>query len=71
MNRPGGWDQFAAYTSRMQKFSGPEEYSQWIARDARDILETPIADQLNLFEPPTTLKRIARKLKRLLGRPTS
>ena len=71
MNRPGGWDQFAAYTARMQKFSGPEEYSQWIARDARDILETSIADQLNLFEPPTMLKRITRKLKRLLGRPTS
>ncbi len=71
MNRPGGWDQFAAYTARMQKFSGPEEYSQWIARDARDVLETSIADQLNLFEPPTIVERITRKLKRLLGRPTS
>ena len=69
MNRPGGWDQFAAYTARMQKFSGPAEYGEWISRDARDILVTPIADQLKLYDPPTTIERFTRKLKRVLGRP--
>ena len=71
MNRPGGWDQFAAYTARMRKFSGPDEYGKWIARDARSILETSVADQLNLLEPPTSIERIKRKLKRLWGRPAA
>lgn len=71
MNRPGGWDQFAAYTARMQKFSGPQEYGEWIARDAREILEMPIADQLKLHGPTPITQRIVRKLKRLLVRPKS
>jgi Glycosyl transferase family 2 len=67
MNRPGGWDQFAAYTARMGEFSGPEDYAAWIAKDARDILETSIADQLTLYAPPTIVDRVKNRLKRLLG----
>jgi len=57
MNRPGGWDQFAAYTARMRKFSGPEEYGRWIARDARMILETPVSVQMRA-ELPTPMDRV-------------
>ena len=49
MNRPGGWDQFAAYSARMRGFSGPEEYGRWIADDARMVLETPVDDQIRMF----------------------
>ena len=68
MNRPGGWDQFAAYTARMQNFAGPDEYGQWIARDARAVLEMPIADQLELFAPASVLHRAVAKVKRLRAR---
>jgi glycosyltransferase involved in cell wall biosynthesis len=51
MNRPGGWDQYAAYTARMRSFSGPEEYGRWIAADARRVLETPLADQMRAAFP--------------------
>ena len=70
-NRPGGWDQFAAYTARMRNFSGPEEYGAWVAKDARDILEATIAEQLKLYTPPTVVERITRRLRRLAGRPAS
>lgn len=51
MNRPGGWDEFAAYTARMRNFKNPQEYGEWIARDARSVLETSIADQLKVAFP--------------------
>lgn len=69
MNRPGGWDQYAALTARIRNFSGPEEYGRWIAADARAILETPIADQLYRPDPPGLVTRIGRKLRRLAGFP--
>ena len=64
-NRPGGWDQFAAYTARMRNFSGPEDYAKWIAADAREILTTPVAKQMADNKPPTISKRIAGKIRRL------
>lgn len=67
MNRPGGWDQFAAYTARMRKFSGPEEYGRWIAADARKLLQTSVADQCREIQP-TRMERIGAKLAHLVGR---
>jgi glycosyltransferase involved in cell wall biosynthesis len=46
-NREGGWDDYAAYSARIRKFSGPEEYGAWIAADAKKVLETPISVQLD------------------------
>jgi hypothetical protein len=63
MNRPGGWDEFAAYSARMRKFSGPVEYAQWIAADARRILETPIATQLRMWFP-TPMDRLRSRMSR-------
>jgi hypothetical protein len=71
MTRPGGWDQFAAYTARMNNFSGPEDYAAWIAQDARDVLETSIADQLQQYAAPTIAARVKSRLKRLWGRSTA
>ena len=67
MNRPGGWDQFAAYTARMRNFAGPAEYGEWIAADARLVLETPIADQLMVPKPLTLASRLQARVKRLVG----
>jgi Glycosyl transferase family 2 len=68
MNRPGGWDEFAAYTARMRNFSGPEEYGQWIAADAREILTTPIARQIAENSAPPIAQRIAAKIRRIGAR---
>jgi hypothetical protein len=76
MNRPGGWDQFAAYSARMRGFSGPEEYGRWIAADAQMILETPVSVQMrNAF--PTLADRLRsygrrawNKAKRAIGNRT-
>lgn len=68
MNRPGGWDQFAAYTARMRGFTGPAEYGRWIAADARAMQQATIREQLDLLAPgPITRlrRRIGRGLKRL------
>ena len=70
MNRPGGWDQFAAYTARMNNFAGPEDYAAWIAQDAIAILETSIADQLKLHEPPTIIERVKARVRRVRKRLT-
>jgi glycosyltransferase involved in cell wall biosynthesis len=67
MNRPGGWDEFAAYTARMRDFAGPEEYGQWIAEDARKVLTETMEWQTRWIRP--TLKdRIKGPIKKLLGR---
>ncbi len=71
MNRPGGWDQFAAYTARMGDFKGPDDYAAWIAQDARDVLEATIAEQLQLYAPATLMARVKARLKRLWVRPTT
>jgi glycosyltransferase involved in cell wall biosynthesis len=77
MNRPGGWDEFAAYTARIRNFSGPEEYGRWIAADARRILETPVSEQVRLFLPTpmdrfrTKARNGARKLAGCLRRYTT
>ena len=68
MNRPGGWDQFAAYTARMRNFSGPEEYGEWIAADARAILETSVDEQLRMYTQPSFVRRVRNKVMRLAGR---
>lgn len=68
MNRPGGWDQFAAYTARMRNFSGPKEYAEWIAEDARSVLVTSVQDQLRAAFPPwhkRLFDKVERRLKRL------
>jgi glycosyltransferase involved in cell wall biosynthesis len=62
MNRPGGWDEFAAYSARMRKFSGPEEYGRWIAADARQLLETSVSEQIR-HAFPTRAGRLKAKLK--------
>jgi glycosyltransferase involved in cell wall biosynthesis len=61
MNRLGGWDQFAAYSARMRKFSGPEEYGEWIAADARKVLATSIEEQMAEFAP-SRLNRLRARL---------
>jgi len=66
MNRPGGWDQFAAYTARMRNFSGPEEYGRWIAADARMVLETPIREQIRMSSP-SLIDRLKAKIARRTG----
>ncbi|MCK1642986.1 glycosyltransferase family 2 protein [Bradyrhizobium sp. 157] len=63
MNRPGGWDQFAAYSARMRKFAGPKEYGEWIAADARTILTTPIKAQIQQSFP-SPLQLLRQKLAR-------
>jgi len=63
MNRPGGWDEFAAYSARMRNFSGPEEYGRWIAADARKVLEMSISDQLRIWFP-TYADRFKSKISR-------
>jgi glycosyltransferase involved in cell wall biosynthesis len=67
MNRPGGWDEFAAFTARMRDFSGPQEYGQWIAEDARKVLATSVAQQLRDSRGSLT-SRIKGQVNRLLGR---
>jgi glycosyltransferase involved in cell wall biosynthesis len=73
MNRPGGWDQFAAYSARMRKFSGPAEYGAWIAADARATLVTPVEEQIRQFLPSRLgqfrgkLVRAARKIMHKLS----
>jgi hypothetical protein len=63
MNRPGGWDQFAAYSARIRKFAGPKEYGEWIAADANSILTTPVKEQIqDAF--PTSFQLLRRKLTR-------
>jgi glycosyltransferase involved in cell wall biosynthesis len=70
MNRAGGWDQFAAYSARMRKFSGPHEYGEWIAADARALLVTPVKDQIKQFSP-STLDRLQAKLARAVAKVTA
>jgi hypothetical protein len=65
MNTPGGWDQFAAYSARMRKFSGPEEYARWIAEDARRTLTATTKEQLRMLMP-TRRTRLRRKIGSLL-----
>ena len=65
MNRPGGWDEFAAYSARMRGFSGPQEYGLWIADDARMILETPV-DELIRRSTPGAAARLKARLRGLL-----
>jgi hypothetical protein len=70
MNRPGGWDEFAAYTARMRGFSGPEAYGEWIAADARSVLEATVADQIKTWTPSRSrdLKgKVSRLVKRVTG----
>jgi hypothetical protein len=71
MTRPGGWDEFAAYSARMRKFSGPEEYGRWIAADARETLEMPISEQIRRAYPTSAdrLKaKLTHKINKLRGR---
>lgn len=71
MNRPGGWDQFAAYSARMRKFSGPEEYGKWIATDARETLVTSVDDQMKRFLPSryqVYRGKLGRAIRKLTGR---
>ncbi len=67
MNRPGGWDQFAALTARLHNFKGPDDYAEWIAQDAHDMLVTPIKDQLKLYDAPSMFARVKARLRRLSG----
>ncbi len=67
MNRPGGWDQFAAYSARMRKFSGPDEFGRWLEADFRKILETSVADQLRMAFP-TRFDRTKAKFRRGLSK---
>jgi Glycosyl transferase family 2 len=70
MNRPGGWDEFAAYTARMRGFAGPDDYGKWIADDARTILTTPTAAQIKSMTPSRgrDLKgKVSRLIKRVTG----
>ncbi|MFM9853413.1 MAG: glycosyltransferase family 2 protein [Sphingomonadaceae bacterium] len=67
MNRPGGWDEFAAYTARMRGFTGPADYGDWIAKDARAVLEMPIAEQIKSMSPSRT-RDLRGKVTRLIGR---
>jgi glycosyltransferase involved in cell wall biosynthesis len=71
MNRPGGWDQFAAYSARMRNFSSPEEYGRWIAADAQSVLKTSVEEQIRMFSP-TAFDRLKANLnhraKRFLRR---
>ena len=66
MNRAGGWDQFASYTARMRKFSGPEEYGRWIAADARSVLETPLSVQISALSP-SPFSRLKTKISRKIN----
>lgn len=65
MTRPGGWDEFAAYSARMRGFTGPGDYARWIAADARMILETPVAELMRRSRP--TLRARLGKLLRSAG----
>lgn len=67
MNRPGGWDEFAAYSARMRRFASPEDYGRWIAADARSVLETPVDELLRRMTPSAT-SRVRSGLRRLLRR---
>jgi len=70
MNRPGGWNEFAAYSARMRAFTGPEEYGDWIAQDARLVLTQTIAQQLRRSYPSVFeqfRRRAARGLKRIFA----
>ena len=68
MNRPGGWDEFAAYTARVRNFSGPEEYGRWIAEDARHVLQSTIEEQLHRPAQPGIITRAIGRFKRLVRR---
>lgn len=65
MNRPGGWDQYAAYTARRIGMTSPEEYGRWIAQDALNVLDVPVDKQLRRFDPTPT-QRLFDKAKRRL-----
>jgi len=69
MNRPGGWDEFAAYSARMRRFESPEDYGRWIAEDARKVLLTPVAEFVRMLtpSPATRFRTAARRLFRRLG----
>jgi glycosyltransferase involved in cell wall biosynthesis len=67
MNRPGGWDQFAAYTARMRNLSGPEEFGRWLAADARKILETSVQDQVRMAFP-TRVDKLEASMIRILAK---
>ncbi len=54
MNRPGGWDEFAAYTARMRNFTGPEDYGAWIAKDARECLTMTLKEQEKMIAAATS-----------------
>jgi glycosyltransferase involved in cell wall biosynthesis len=66
MNKPGGWDKYAAYTARRLGLSGPEAYGQWIAADARAILSDSVEQQLKRFAP-TALQKAGKKMSRVLA----
>jgi hypothetical protein len=71
MTRPGSWDEFAAYSARMRKFSGPEEYGSWIAADARETLEIPVSEQIRRAYPTLaerTKAKLGQKIHKLRGR---
>ena len=67
MNRPGGWDQFAAYSARIRAFNGPEDYARWIAADARMTLDMPVADLVRQANPGVA-RRLYDRTRRLLSR---
>jgi glycosyltransferase involved in cell wall biosynthesis len=67
MNRPGGWDQFAAYSARIRKFTNPQEYGEWIAADAKNVLVTPVGDQIREAFP-SRFHRFRKKVSRRLAK---
>jgi glycosyltransferase involved in cell wall biosynthesis len=67
MNKPGGWDKYAAYTARRIGMDSPKAYGEWIAADARAILTDSIEAQLRRFAP-TPMQKAGKRIERALAK---
>jgi glycosyltransferase involved in cell wall biosynthesis len=64
MTKKGGFDKNAALTAKVRNIKTPEQYLEWIMKDADNILTTPVKQQLkNIQEETSFSNRIKRKIK--------
>lgn len=63
MNKPGGMNSQAALTAVTRNIKTPEQYQEWIMKDADDILSMTVSDQLReYYRKDSLLGKVKRKI---------
>jgi len=62
--KKGGFSQNAALTAKVRNIRTPEQYLEWIMKDANNILTTSVKKQIkNIHRENSLINRIKRKIK--------